>query len=94
MPTFKEQQQLLTEYQHKKAVWEALFRFLDDNFVAHDGGEPKKAIMVHDCLIQVVPQDLLEDILNSISKEKILPLQQALDQINNQEITVAASGGN
>lgn len=85
---------MLTSSQHQLAVWEALYRFLDENFIAHDGGEPKKAIMAHDCLIQVVPEDILEDILNNLSQEKIVPLQKAIKEINEHEVVVMPKGDN
>lgn len=69
-------------------MWEALYKFLDDKFVAHDGGKPAMAIAVPDCLIEVVSQDTLEEVLSAISQEKILPLKSTLDQINNQEMVV------
>lgn len=94
MPTFKDQQELLTNAQHQLAVWEALFKFLDEKFVAHEGGKPQMAISAHDCLVPVVPEDVIEDILKSMSQEKIIPLKKALQDINNQEVVVMPAGGN
>ena len=94
MPTFKEQQKMLTEAQHQLAVWEALYKFLDENFIARNGNTPKKAIMAHDCLVQVVPEDTLEEILRSLAQEKIAPLQQAIVDINNQEVVIMSAGEN
>lgn len=94
MPTFKEQQKMLTDAQHQLAVWEALYRFLDENFIARNGNTPKKAIMAHDCLIQVVPEDTLEEILKSLAQEKIAPLQQVINSINDQEVVVMPAGEN
>ena len=94
MPTFKDQQSLLTSTQHQLAVWEALFKFLDEKFVAHEGGKPQMAIQAHDCLIPIVPEDVIEDVLRSVSEEKIAPLRKALQDINNQEVVVMPAGGN
>ncbi len=94
MPTFKEQQEMLTTAQHQLAVWEALYKFIDENFIAHDGGNPKKAIAAHDCLVQVVPEDVLEGILQNLAKEKIEPLRGTIQQINNQEVVVMSKGDN
>lgn len=94
MPTFKEQQSMLTEAQHQLAVWEALYKFLDEQFISRNGNTPKKAIMAHDCLIQVVPEDILEEVLKSLAQEKIAPLQQTIDSINNQEVVVMSAGDN
>lgn len=94
MPTFKEQQELLTTTQHQVAVWEALYKFLDEKFVAHDGGRPKMAIAANDCLVPVVPEDVIESVLKTLSEEKILPLKKALQDINNQDVVVMPAGGN
>ena len=94
MPTFKEQQSILTEAQHQLAVWEALYRFLDENFIARNGNTPKKAIMAHDCLVQVVPEDTLEEILKSLAQEKITPLQQTIQSINDQAVVIMSAGEN
>ncbi len=93
LPTFKEQQELLTSTQHSLAVWEALFRFLDEKFVAHEGGKPQMAISAHDCLVPVVPEDVIEDVLRSLSQEKIIPLKKTLQDINEQEMVVMPING-
>lgn len=94
MPTtFKEQQEILTSSQHQLAVWEALYRFLDENFVAHDGGQPKKAIATHDCLVQIVPEDVIENVLKTLAQDRIIPLQGAINSINNQEVVVMPATG-
>lgn len=95
MPTtFKDQQKLLTEAQHQLAVWETLYKFLDENFISRNGSTPKKAIMAHDCLIQVVPEDILEEVLRIFAQEKIAPLQQAIQSINDQEVVIMSAGEN
>lgn len=94
LPTFKEQQALLTSTQHELAVWEALFKFLDEKFVAHEGGKPQMAIAAHDCLIPVVPEDVIEDVLRALSQEKIIPLKKTLQDINDQEVVVMTTGEN
>lgn len=92
--TFKDQQQLLTSTQHQLAVWEALFKFLDDKFVAHEGGKPQMAVQAHNCLTPIVPEDVIEEVLRAISQEKIIPLRKTLEEINNQEVVVMPAGGN
>lgn len=91
--TFKEQQRALTEAQHRLAVWEALYRFIDENFIPRDGGNPKKAIMAHDCLVPVVPEDILEDVLKDLTQEKIKPIQMTIQKINDQEMVVIPASG-
>ncbi len=86
--TFKEQQKALTESQHKLAVWEFLYKFLDENFIARDGGNPKKAIKAYDCLIEIVPEDIIEDVLQYLAEDKIAPIQQTIKTINDQEMVI------
>ncbi len=88
MTTFKEQQKSLTNAQHSLAVWEAVYKFLDENFIAHDDPHPRKAIKANDCLVDVVTEDTIEDILQSIAKERIAPLQKIIDGIMGQEVVV------
>jgi hypothetical protein len=95
LPTsFKDQQEQLTSAQHHKAVWEALYKFLDENFIAHDGGNPKKAIAAHDCLVQVVPEDVIEDVLRAIAQEKIQPIEKTMEKIMSQEVVILEKDGN
>jgi hypothetical protein len=88
LPTFKEQQQALTEAQHKLAVWETLYKFLDDNFLAHDEANPRKAIAARDCLVEVVGSDSIEDVLDTIAKERISPLKKVIEGILGQEMVI------
>lgn len=92
MPTFKEQQSALVDAQHQLAVWESLYKFIDENFIAHDGGPPKKGIAAHDCLVPVVTEDILEGVLQSVTREKILPLKTAIEAIMAQEVVIPRKG--
>jgi len=85
---------MLTQAQHELAVWEALYKFLDENFIARNGNSPKKAIQTHDCLVQIVQEDTFEEVLKTLTEEKILPLQQTIQSLNDQEVVVMPAGGN
>lgn len=93
MATFKEQQELLTQAQHQLAVWEAVYKFVDENFIARDGGNPKKAIVAHDCLVQIVSEDTLEEVLKDLAQDKILPLQKTIQSINEQDMVIMPNEG-
>jgi hypothetical protein len=86
MPTLKEQIAQLTVSKHRLAVWEALHAYLDGNFVARDGSQAQKALKVPDCMVEVVPEDVIEQILQSIGDGPIKELRATIDAIENREI--------
>lgn len=87
MPTFKEQQQKLVDAQHKLAVWEFLFSVLDNDYVSKDGRQVEKAIKVPDCLVDIVSEDTIEEILSEVTSH-IQGYQGLVYKIENAEITV------
>lgn len=84
MITFKEQQKKLTDSQHKLAVWEFLYAHLDTNYISKDGRTVEKALRVPDCLVELVPEDAIEDILRFISDGPITEFRDAITDIENQ----------
>jgi hypothetical protein len=84
LTTFKDQQKKLTDCQHKLAVWEFLYAHLDTNYISKDGRNVEKALRVPDCLVELVPEDAVEDILKFISEGPIAEFQGSIDAIENQ----------
>lgn len=94
MTTFKEQQKKLTDSQHKLAVWEFLYSHLDTNYISKDGRNVEKALRVSDCLVEMVPEDTIEDILKFISEGPITEFREHIENIENQEIGAKESDDN
>lgn len=86
--TFKEQQKALVHAQHRLAVWEFLYAHLDDNYIKKDGRGVGKALRVPGCMEDMVPEETIDEILVSISAEKILVLQKQVNDIENTELVV------
>ena len=87
MATFKEQQEKLTHSQHVLAVWEFIYSYLDTNYISKDGRNVEKALRVLDCLVELVPEDTIEEVLQFISEGPISEYRKRIDAIQNQEIT-------
>lgn len=87
MTTFKEQQKKLTDSQHKLAVWEFLYAHLDANYISKDGRTVEKALRVPDCLVELVSEDAIEDILRFISDGQITKFRSDIAAIENQVLT-------
>jgi len=88
LPTFKEQQESLVKSQHTLAVWEFLYAHLDDNYISKDGRNVEKALRVPECLIDIIPEDTIDEILTSISADQISVLRSKIEAIQNQELVI------
>jgi hypothetical protein len=84
--TFKEHQKNLTNCQHQLAIWEFLYAHLDTNYISRDGRTVEKALRVSDCLVEIVPEDAVEEVLKFISEGPIKDYQERIEAIENQEI--------
>ena len=88
MPTFKEQQQALIKHQHLLAIWEYVYEHLDDNYISKDGREVEKGLRAPGCLVDLVPEDVIDEVLMSISAGPIEELKKRVDNIQNQELVI------
>lgn len=88
MPTLKETLDQLTGLKHRQAVWEAIYAYLEENFVARDSSPPKVAIRAPNCSVEVVPEEVIEDVLQHIGEEHIKELTDKITDIEDQEIVV------
>jgi hypothetical protein len=93
MPTLKEQIAQLTAAQHKLAVWEAIYAYLDANYVPRDSGSAQKAIRVSDCLVELVPSEIIEDILQTISDGPIKEFRDEIIEIESNEVLPVRKAG-
>lgn len=87
MPTLKEQLELLIAHQHRLAVWEAIFQYLDDSFISKDGRPPLKAIKAEGCSVEVVPEDVVEEILGSINEGPIKERKEQIADVEQLEVS-------
>lgn len=92
MPTFKEQQMALVKDQHRLAVWEMLFQYLEDNYISKDGRDVEKGIRVPDCLIELVSEETVEEVLEQLTTGPIETLKKSIEDTENShvELTVVA----
>ena len=86
MATLKERLSQLTELKHRLAVWEALYGYLDDSFISKAGTLPRKAIKASGCLVEVVPEEIIEEILSHIASGPIDELKAGITEIEDAEI--------
>jgi hypothetical protein len=88
LPTLKEQQEALVISQHRLAVWEVLYQYLDSTYVPREGCQAEKAIRVPDCIRQIVNEDTIEEILGQISGGPINDLKKRINDIENMEVVL------
>jgi hypothetical protein len=92
MPTIKDQIDKLTELKHRRAVWEAITTYLDDNFLSKDGRAAPKALKVPDCLVELVPESTVESVMQALGEGPLLELGQSIEAIENQEVVIVPGG--
>jgi hypothetical protein len=93
MPSLKEQIAALTTAKHKLAVWEVLYAHLDSSYVPKDSGVVQKAVRVPDCMVELVPPEIIEEILQTLSEGPIKELQDEINLIENQELVLKRKAG-
>lgn len=92
MATLRDQLHNLTRLKHRLAVWEALHAYLDENFVAKDGRPAQKSLKVPDCLVDVVSEDEIEDVMKALAEGPVTDLRAEISAIENQEVTILPGG--
>jgi len=85
MSTLKEKLKELTLTQHQLAIWESMFAFLEDNFISKDGRDAK-LLRVPDSLQEIVPEEVIEDILEEMNNGPIQKLRARIEKIEATEI--------
>lgn len=86
--TLKQQLEELTTLKHRLAVWEMLAAHLDDNFLSKDGRAAAKALRVTDCLVERVPEAVVEEIMMGLGEGSIASIKREIERIESQEIII------
>jgi len=93
MMTLREQMDKRTAVQHKLAVLEYIYEYLDENFISRAGRtDGVKGIRVPDCLQELVPEDCIEEVMKDLSEGPISDLKKELHEIENQPMVVQQGG--
>lgn len=87
MPTLKQQLEQLTRLKHRLAVWEAIHHLVDEKFISKDGRKAG-AIRVLNCAEEIVPEETVESVLQSIGEGPISELQEQINAIEGQEVVM------
>lgn len=85
--TLKEANDLLNRQKHRLSVWEALHDWLDKNFVGKDGRTPK-GLRSPGAMPEIVPEEVIEEILGTIGDGPITQLQAEIAAIEGQRVVV------
>lgn len=85
--TLKEANDALNRRKHLLTVWEAVHDWLDKNFVGKDGRQVK-AIRSPGAVPEIVPENVIEEILGSIGDGPIAQLNNEITAIENQKVVV------
>lgn len=85
--TLKEANDVLNRQKHRLSVWEALHDWLDKSFISKDG-RTAKALRSPGALPEIVPEEVIEEILGSIGDGPIAQLQKEIATIESQRVVV------
>lgn len=90
MPTLKDQIEERTKLQHRLAIWEAIHQLMSEKFLSKDGRPAASGIRVPNCVIELVPEEAIEDVLQTIGEGPIADIQSEINQIDGQEVITLA----
>jgi len=91
MATFKERDAQRIELYHELAVWEHLYRYLDETFIQKDGRDvkaivaPGRAKFINGEPDERVQDDTLDQILQDIESGPMKGLKDRIAKIENEE---------
>lgn len=85
--TLKEANDVLNRQRHRLAVWEALHDWLDKNFVGKDGRQ-SKALRALGAMPEIVPEEVIEEVLGQIGDGPIAQLQSEIATIEGQRVVI------
>lgn len=86
MSSFKEQLEKLQSLRRRLAIWEAIHYLIDEKFISKDGRKVS-GIKLPDSG-EPIPEDEIEDVLQSIGSGPIAELQAEIASIEEQEVVV------
>lgn len=85
--TLKEANDGLNRQKHRRTVWEAVHDYLDKNFIGKDGRQVK-ALRSPGAMPEIVPEDVIEEVLSAIGDGPIAELNNSITSIENQKVIV------
>lgn len=86
MPTLKELQAAQVVLQQRVSVWESIADFLDSNFLSKDGQVAPKAIRAPGCIVDRVPEEQIEYVLQTIMEGPLAEIRGELEKLESQEL--------
>lgn len=66
------------------AFYEAILETCEENFVYRDGLEPKSLVVTNDG--RRVPEDMISEVLSTVRKTLLNPLERELSQLNKKKV--------
>lgn len=86
MPTIKDQLAELQKKKYRLAIWEAIYELMDEKFISKDGRKVS-GIKVPG-IDGLVPEEEIEDVLQTIGEGPIAELKAEIDVIESLEVVV------
>ena len=84
--TFKEQLDEVEKLKQRLAIWEAIHHLVDDKFISKDGRKVS-GIRVPGSG-DLVPEETIEDVLQTIGEGPIAELRNQIEEIENLQVVV------
>lgn len=83
--TFIEHVEKLRALKRRLAVWEAMHQLMDDKFISKDGSNKTSGIRESDTG-EIVPENEIEDVLQSVAEGPIADLKTEINMMETTEI--------
>ena len=87
VPTFKEQLDKITGLQHRLAVWGSIYAYIEENFASKDSGKPKMALKAPGCIVDRVPEDVIDEVLQELAEQHIEVIKEEIALVESQEVS-------
>lgn len=85
--TLKEANDVMNRQKHRLSVWEAIHDWLDKSFIGKDG-RAAKGLRSPGAFPEIVPAEVIEEILGSIGDGPIAQLQNEIATMETQKVVV------
>lgn len=90
--SFAEALQKLEENRQQRAVWSQVVDSLN-KFVDTEVREATHGVPAEDCVVKTVPQKIISEIVRGIETEKISPLDEEIETLENLEVVETKKDG-
>ena len=84
--TFKEQLDEVEKLKQRLAIWEAIHHLVDDKFISKDGRKVSGIRVPGSGYL--VPEETIEDVLQTIGEGPIAELRNQIEEIENLQVVV------